>query len=197
MPEFDRWFADNGDMTLRLDYRIGISDVVFDCGSYRGTWSRQIYDRYHCRIIAFEPVAEYHMTTVKELMGTGAFIYHAGIGPSNTDCTITVNGDASSTLICRGHQEKIHIISIDDVMREQSLSQIRLMKLNIEGAEYDLLDHMLDTGTINCVADLQIQFHQFAPNAIARRHIIRERLRQTHYPTYDYEFVWENWRRAL
>lgn len=197
MSEFDRWVADNGDATLRLNYRIGISDVVFDCGAYRGSWSRQIYDRYRCRIIAFEPVAEYYITTTKELSGTGAYVYHAGIGPATTSCVITVNGDASSTLTQGRHQEKIRIISIDDVIREQSLPQIRLMKLNIEGAEYDLLDHMLDTGAVNRVADLQVQFHRFALNAEARRSTIRERLRQTHYLTYDYEFVWENWRRAL
>jgi FkbM family methyltransferase len=197
MSEFNRWFADNGDATLRLDYRIGISDVVFDCGAYHGDWSRKIYDRYRCRIVAFEPVSEYYAITVRELAGIGAYVYHAGIGPDTTSCVITVNGDASSTLTQGGHQEQIHIISIDDVVREQSLPQIRLMKLNIEGAEYDLLDHMLDTGIISRVADLQIQFHRFIPDAEARRNTIRERLRQTHYLTYDYEFVWENWRRAL
>jgi FkbM family methyltransferase len=197
MSEFDRWFADNGDATLRLDYRIGISDVVFDCGAYHGAWSRKIYDRYRCRIVAFEPVSEYYAITVKELAGVGAYVYRAGIGPTTTNCIITVNGDASSTLMQGGHQEQIRIVSIDDVIREQSLPQIRLMKLNIEGAEYDLLDHILNAGIVNRIADLQIQFHRFALNAEARRNAIRERLKQTHYLTYDYEFVWENWRRAL
>jgi FkbM family methyltransferase len=197
MPDFDRWFADHGDETLRLDYRINISDVVFDCGAYHGVWSRQIYDRYHCRIIAFEPVAEYYAMTTKALAGTGAYVYRAGIGPVTTVCNITVNGDASSILSQSGQQEKIRIISIDDVIREQALPQIRLVKMNIEGAEYDLLDHMINTGSINIVRDLQVQFHQFTPHAEARRQAIRDRLSQTHYLTYDYEFVWENWRRAL
>lgn len=197
MPEFDRWFADNGDNTLRLDYRIGISDVVLDCGAYHGAWSRKIYDRYRCRIIAFEPVSEYYAITAKELAGTGAYVYRAGVGPTTTSCTIAINGDASSTLMQSGATEQIRIVSIDDVVREHQLPQIRLMKLNIEGAEYDLLDHMLDTGLINRVADIQIQFHQFIQDAESRRNTIRERLRQTHYLTYDYEFVWENWRRAL
>jgi len=197
MPEFDRWFADGGDTTLRLDYRINISDIVLDCGAYRGDWSRKIYDRHRCRIIAFEPVVEYYTIAIKELSGIGAYIYNAGIGPVTTNCTIAINGDASSTIAQGGRQEEIHIISIDDVIREHSLSQIRLMKLNIEGAEYDLLDHILDTGIIKSIADLQIQFHQFVPDAEMRRNTIRERLKQTHYLTYDYEFVWENWRRAL
>jgi FkbM family methyltransferase len=197
MSEFNHWFADHGDETLRLDYRIDISDVVFDCGAYHGVWSRQIYDRYRCRIIAFEPIAEYYTITAKALAGTGAYTYRAGIGPTTMSCDITVNGDASSILAQGGRQEKIRIISIDDVIREQALPEIRLMKINIEGAEYDLLDYMIDTGIINKVRDLQIQFHRFAVNAEERRKSIRSRLKQTHYTTYDYEFVWENWRRAL
>ena len=64
----------------------------------------------------------------------------------------------------------------------------------VEGAEYDLLDHMLNTAITNCIEDLQIQFHQFVTDAEKRHEVIRSRLLQTHHLTYDYEFVWENWR---
>jgi FkbM family methyltransferase len=194
MPDFDRWFADRGDETHRLRYHIRPQDIVIDCGAYHGSWSRKIYDLYHCKILAFEPVKSYYDIVVHELSGTGANIYHSGIGPETIQCMISVDGDASSIITQSKHQEKIQIISIDDVIRAHSLERIRLIKINIEGAEYDLLDHMIDVGIISKIDDIQVQFHQFTVDAAKRREKIRERLQQTHHLTYDYEFVWENWR---
>ncbi len=194
MPDFDRWFVDRGDATLRFNYQINPTDVVLDCGAYHGAWSRQIYDRFHCKIIAFEPIKAYYDLTVQTLANTGAVVYHAGIGSTNIVCDISVHDDASSIMTHLGQQEQIRIVSIDDIIREHSLSKIRLMKINIEGAEYDLLDYMIDTAIINRVEDIQVQFHSFVTNSEERRQQIRDRLRRTHHLTYDYEFVWENWR---
>lgn len=192
MPDYDRWNADGGEK-LRFDYRIKSEDLALDCGAYHGTWSRQIYDRYRCKIVAFEPIKAYYDITVRTLDGTAAAIFNAGIGPVNTICDISIDQDASSILTHSAHRERIRIMSVNDIMREPSLSHIRLMKINIEGAEYDLLDHMLNTALVNRVEDIQIQFHQFVASAEQRRESIRARLCRTHRLTYDYEFVWENW----
>lgn len=194
MSDFDRWSADHGDETLRLDYSINSDDIVIDCGAYHGAWSRKIYDRYRCKIIAFEPVKTHYLITNKTLSGTGALIYHAGLGPRRETCTISVAGDASSVLVRSGCQETIEMLSIDDIIQRHALSNIRLMKINIEGSEYDLLDHMLRVGIITLIDDIQVQFHDFIPNAILRRQSIRAALQKTHVLTYDYEFIWENWR---
>ena len=42
---------------------------------------------------------------------------------------------------------------------------------------------------------LQIQFHNFIPNAEKLREDIREDFSKTHHLTYDYYFIWENWER--
>jgi hypothetical protein len=73
---------------------------------------------------------------------------------------------------------------------------VRLMKVNIEGGEYELLERMLECGLTTRVADLQIQFHNFSPDAAERMAAIQRGLAATHRPTYQYRFVWENWRRA-
>ena len=68
------------------------------------------------------------------------------------------------------------------------------MKINIEGGEYELLEYLLDTGLATQIINYQVQFHDFVPDAEARMTAIRERLSQTHTLTYQYEFVWGNWR---
>jgi hypothetical protein len=53
---------------------------------------------------------------------------------------------------------------------------------------------MLDTGITAKCRDIQVQFHDFVPDAEIRRDEIRRALSATHHLTYDYPFVWENWR---
>ena len=59
--------------------------------------------------------------------------------------------------------EKINTIDINEIL--DKYSQIDLLKINIEGGEYDILERMYKTGTINKVQNLQIQFHNFVEDA--------------------------------
>ena len=69
------------------------------------------------------------------------------------------------------------------------------MKINIEGGEYDLLDRLITTGLVGKIDNIQVQFHEFVPNAKERMQNIQKKLSKTHTPTYQYEFIWENWKR--
>ncbi|MDA8326743.1 MAG: hypothetical protein M0033_11065, partial [Nitrospiraceae bacterium] len=60
---------------------------------------------------------------------------------------------------------------------------------------YDLLDHLIETGVVNQIGNIQVQFHDFAPNAESRMSDIQRKLALTHKLTYQYRFVWENWER--
>jgi len=91
--------------------------------------------------------------------------------------------------------EKIRIVDIHEWLVENSIEEIALIKINIEGGEYELLDRMIETGTLPRIANLQIQFHNFTEDARSRMENIQRELGKTHHPTYQYEFVWENWSR--
>ena len=72
---------------------------------------------------------------------------------------------------------------------------VALMKINIEGGEYDLLDRMIETGLVESIDNLQVQFHNFTVDAKRRMERIQEALQRTHTLNYQYRFVWENWVR--
>ena len=76
---------------------------------------------------------------------------------------------------------------------EHDIEYIDLIKINIEGSEYDLLDHLIETGLHTIVKNFQIQFHNIAPDSKDRMENIQEKLRKTHRQTYSYEWLWENW----
>ena len=42
---------------LRYEYDLKPDDTVIDIGAYRGEWGREIFNRYHCRVVTVEPGA--------------------------------------------------------------------------------------------------------------------------------------------
>lgn len=191
-----RWFSDNGDNTLRLDYELSKDCIVFDVGGYEGAWAEEISARFCCKIFVFEPVPEF-AAAIQARFADNPRINVCPYGLSNKsgELTISLSGDGSSfytagsSRVAKAAVRKFEF----GLLRELGVSRIDLMKINIEGGEYDLLDLMIENKTISVVKHLQIQFHNFVPDAIERRNDIRRKLGHTHSATWCYEFVWENW----
>jgi hypothetical protein len=59
---------------------------------------------------------------------------------------------------------------------ESGVDRVNLLKINVEGAEYDILDKLIETGYIKNVDNIQVQFHNFVPNAEDRRQKIQTEL---------------------
>lgn len=196
----DQWYADRGDATLRTEYPLAPDSVVFDLGGYRGDWAVEMFSRYGCRIYVFEPVPEYfHRIRRRFERNDRIKAFPFGLGSASMDCTVNVAEEGSSVFASpnvRGNAvTNIRIECFSDFIRSAGIDAIDLMKVNIEGGEYDLLEHVLASGFAAKIGDLQIQFHDFVPDAERRMRAIQRRLAETHDLTYQYEFVWENWKR--
>ena len=92
-----------------------------------------------------------------------------------------------------GINSTIKLISIRQFLNDSGIDTIDLIKINIEGAEYELIEGIIDNKIHLKIKNLQIQFHDFFPDAKERVDILRKKLAKTHKPTYTYDFVWENW----
>ena len=79
------------------------------------------------------------------------------------------------------------------VIEDLDIQKIDLMKINIEGDEYKLLNHISKNEKITFTDQYQIQFHNFVEGAENKREKIISELKKTHIRTWCYEFVWENW----
>ena len=66
--------------------------------------------------------------------------------------------------------------------------------VNIEGAEYELLEDLIRSNFISAIRMLQVQFHDFVDDAEPRMQAIQELLAGTHELTMQHRFVWENWK---
>lgn len=195
-PDWTRWFDDEGDKTHRLDYDLGAGSVVLDLGGYEGQWASDIFARFGCRVHVCEPVSRYVEAITRRFEHNDRITVHpVGVGGADATATIAIDGAASTVYDHDGPTETIRIVDVIAFLEEHGLTRIDLLKVNIEGGEYDLLERLVDSGRITDVRDIQVQFHDFFDDAEARMDRICEQLSKTHHPTYRYRFVWENWRR--
>lgn len=190
------WFNIQGDKTLRLDYDLNEKSLVFDLGGHEGQWTSDIFSKYGCFIHVFEPVEEFAEKIEKRFCKNKKIkVYMCGLSNSNKNVKISFDKDGSSIFKSGKDMKEIVLMRAIDFMQKNNIQKIDLMKINIEGGEYDLLEHLIEAGFISNITDIQVQFHDIFPDAEQRMLRIQKRLERTHYLTYNYPFVWENWRK--
>lgn len=195
-----KWHKDKCEKILRYEYDLDENSIIMDVGAYEGDFASEMFARYRPIIYVFEPVSIY----IKQLharfeKNTCIHIIPLGLGAKSDTTTISIMDEASSYIrneymYKRGATESVGIIGIEDFMKINNVQKVDLIKINIEGAEYDLLDKIIELNMLKKFKNLQIQFHDFYPNFQARYNVIRKGLEKTHQLTYEYPFVWENWR---
>lgn len=192
---FRKWQEDRGDEKLRNNYPLTEHSVVFDVGGYKGEFASDVYCKYNCEIFVFEPMPDfYEIIRQRFLKNNRVHTYCMGLSNQTGTAEISIS-DVSSSLFIKSESAKtIQLKNIIEFVQENDIKHVDLMKLNIEGAEYALLESLLDNGMITMFKNIQVQFHDFiVPDAPERMKNIQNRLAKTHTLTWQYEFVWENW----
>jgi FkbM family methyltransferase len=192
-----RWVKDNGDHSLRLNYPLTPESVVLDLGGYHGDFAAAIHEKYGCQIYVFEPVNQFYESCVERFQANPK-ITCLNYGLSSADATLNIglaeNASSFESTLTQGAVELVRVRSVANCILELGISQIDLIKINIEGGEFDVLPAMIKSGDIKKVHFLQVQFHNFVHSAAAKRNEIRAQLEKSHVEMWNYEFVWESWR---
>jgi len=145
-----------------------------------------------CNIIAYEPTASgYNICNQK--VNDKIKLHKSGLYDKNARIRISSEDDGSS-IFNNGGSESIDLVDTGVELASWGQS-IDLFKLNVEGAEYEILEKIIQMNAQTKFKNFQIQFHRgkYLPNAEQRRDAIRSVLSKTHHLTYDFTFVWENW----
>lgn len=192
----NEWWTDRGDATHRLDYDLSPDSLVFDIGGFRGDFASAIHERYGCEIHVFEPISGFYNSIKsrfehKPLVHTHPF----GVSELSQQVEIKVDHDTSSIYKSEGKREVIQLTEIGEIMDQLSVENINLVKINIEGGEYSLLEHCLKNQLVSKMENIQVQFHTFMDDATSKRKDLQRQLSDTHELTYNYAFIWENWKR--
>lgn len=174
--------------------------VVMDVGGYIGEWAEKIQTRYNARIFSFE-LDPSTLPRLQKRFASNPNVQCLDYGLGGQDCTLSLKQkDMGSTLYDKAGDDHaasvtVQVRDIVKVMDELQLSNVDLLKLNIEGGEYDVLERLLESGKIRDVDCLMVQFHEWLDNANWRRFKIRRQLRKTHRQIWNHTFIWEQWVR--
>jgi len=190
------FLSQRGDKTYRLDYDLDDRSVVFDLGGYEGQWASDIYAKYCANIHIFEPVPRFAADIASRFKRNPKIIvYPFGLSDRTQQIQITVDDNKSTSFKKGKVTTAADLVAARQFFSSSKVTAIDLMKINIEGGEYDLLDHLLAEEMAPRIRNFQIQFHEFVPDAPARMRSIQQRLSRTHTLSYQFPFVWENWVR--
>lgn len=177
------------------------NSVVLDVGAFTGDWAKHIIDRYNPTIYAFEPdPVNFRKLEEQAAVNSKLKPIFYGLGDKNQKVKISLKGLGSSIFTERDLTNDIktadtEIRSIESAWEELNLGTVDLMKINIEGAEFPLLEKMIQEKMLDKVTTFMIQFHEWHPKAYSRRRRILKELSKTHELVWDYNFVWEKWEK--
>lgn len=185
------WIALGGDERMRRSVQIRPGKLVLDVGAFRGEFTAFARQQWDAVVIAIEPIPSFadeiaaRFTAQQEVT-----VVRGALGSRNGTTEIVLAGDGSSAWATRGNVFLVPLLDAHELIDRQ---EVALMKMNAEGAEFDVLERLLDTGAIAQVQTLQVQFHKFPPDARTRRRRIRKRMRKTHRCSWSVPWVWEQW----
>lgn len=206
-PTFYRFIAAsmrNPDIMYEAPLTAGA--IALDVGAFHGDWAARVHEKYRARIHAFEldpPSIAFLQRRFADNPDIRCFPY--GLGGSDARLPLTQRG-MGSTLYepggaggrddgTRSETVTVEVRDIVAVLDELGHAEIDIIKLNIEGAEYEVLERLVDAGRLGQVRIYTIQFHEWHPGAHRRRRRIQRALARTHRKVWDYPFVWEQWVR--
>jgi len=169
---------------LRYEYDLKPDDVVIDLGAYRGEFAQEIVDRYGCRVIAVEPTDNIFQYA-GEKINKAAWLF---------DGKLRFGGAYYYTSAFEDTTHEYECFDVRDLLIQ--FDEIALVKINIEGGEYPLMNHIIDAGQHTRIKNFQIQFHLIEDEPVEDMYgAIASKLADSHKLTWQYPFVWESWER--
>jgi FkbM family methyltransferase len=188
----DDWRAADGNNTCRLDHPLDESSLIFELGSHVGEGTQRFLDTFGSKIYAFEPVEKAYHLLYERFRGTRVRCFNLGLGATCETLYVSEADDGSS--ITKQGDVPIEIVSMEWFLKRHYIEFVDLLDVNIEAAEYDLFDHMIEKDLVRKFGNIQVQFHDYIPNADGRMAAIHEAFSRTHELTYRFPYVYENWR---
>jgi FkbM family methyltransferase len=170
------------------------TSLVLDVGGYKGEFAQLISEKYNCFVEIYEPYEEFAKICEGKFGENSKInVNQVALFKSNGQKKFNIAENASGFEILQDNSGVIEVNARDIKDEFTKFTSIDLVKLNIEGAEFDLLERLIETNLLDKPKSYLIQFHNFYPDSAIRRNFIQENLRKFYKLDFCYEFVWEKW----
>ena len=179
---------------IGLTINVDPNDVMLDCGANVGDISSK-FARTGATVYAFEPNPLcFDVITKRFALMPKVHCLHNGV--MNRDCVLNLSTpephagfDSLETTVAASFNvealqspdyavkvDQIHCIDIDAFVRQLG-KRVRLMKVDIEGAEIEVLNRLMDTGAIDLIDHVIVETHEDQmPHLAAATQALRARI---------------------
>mgnify|MGYP001608676553 FL=1 len=146
------------------NFRINANDVIIDIGAHVGLFT--LYASQYCKngtIFCFEPVDENYDILVDNITQNNlknVKPFKSAVSKSESTITIYRNKDEAghSMFSFTSHALKVDSISLKKIIDENSVNQCNLIKIDCEGAEYEIIES-LPLEYFKKISKLIIEYH--------------------------------------
>lgn len=200
-PEFFRFLAAvYVNKNLLYPSELDPQSTVIDIGAFMGNWAQQVSDLYDCTIYSFEPNPRSFARLVERSQNNPKLVPAPyALGARDEEVDFLMSGLESTAIYehsevdAAAPRTRVEVADVKRVWEEFAWARVDLVKIDIEGAEYALLERMIALGLHRNVNGFLIQFHEWHPRAYQRRRAILSALSETHRCEWSFDFVWEKW----
>lgn len=189
-----KFWTNGGDEALRYNAELKSGDTVFDLGAYEGEFTaKMMKPGVHFHLFEINPDI---LEKLRQRFDSNdlVIVNPFGLGDANIKGKSSGGTGSGATFLEDVSGEYI-IKDFVDYIRDNKISEIQLLKINIEGPEYDLIEHLDRSGTLKNVAEIQVQPHDFTDDCFDRLLTMHRIMSKTHDLASSYPFVWDFWVR--
>lgn len=179
----------------RLKYKTKFMDygLVLDFGAYKGNFTSKLSKRNpHMSFQVYEPVSNFYDECVRRFKNKENIeVFQFGVTSDGRDLDLIVDGPRTKV----GNSTEKQVFStksIVDIFAD--LNKVELVKMNIEGMEYECLYTLIRSGYIKKVNYLLIQFHNFRAQDTGDYRNLIEMLDKDFKSIFQYPWKWELWK---
>lgn len=189
---------------LAMDSLTAESFVISGGAGHDISFELELVARTGCRLVLLDP-SPTGKATVDQAELPSALVFEAKalssqVGVISLAKPIDMR-EGSWRLDLSGSGEKMQSTSISDIMQRFEVDRVDLLKIDIEGFEYDVLDDVLKRGIP--IRQICVEIHQgpvFGKSRIDRWHLIfrllKARYRLIHHDGWDHTFLHKGTRTA-
>ena len=185
------WYQKNGDNTYWINHDLNENSIVIDIGASVGNWTHKIFNKYNSYIYVFEPT-----DNIDDIINNNKIkkIKSAAYSKNGTEL-FGINYNEPS-ILKNDNQIEVNVIDINNFIL--SLDYIDLIKINIEGGEYHLLEYILSNkDVLKKIKSFLIQFHLIENINVEIKYdnIVNLLINNNFKLNWRFDFVWEKWIR--
>lgn len=166
---------------------MGPVPLVLDIGANEGDFTRAMVQKFGCRVHALEP-NPYLSASLQGLAIPGVTVHKVALADTRGPRQFVLMKNTEYSHFSSGGDSSIQVeaVTLEDLVSQIPEGSIDLIKMDIEGAELDILE-CLPLEVLERIRQITVEFHQFLyPESRLRVEAIKKRFRDAGFWIVDF-----------